>query len=138
MTLTSNNPFITRTEKSMRLEKDSLGELEVPDEAYYGIQTVRCSNNYCVGTHTYNEYPEVISAVAQIKKACAMTNAEIGALQAEKAKLICEAADEVIAGKFHGNFPVKVWRSQGTGVNMNVNEVIANRANELHCRKTRL
>ena len=119
----------------MRLEKDSLGELEVPDEAYYGIQTVRCSNNYCVGTHTYNEYPEVITAVAQIKKACAMTNAEIGALQPEKAKLICEAADEVIAGKFHGNFPVKVWRSQGTGVNMNVNEVIANRANELHCGK---
>lgn len=52
----------------MRKEKDSLGELEVPDDAYYGIQTVRCSNNYKVSDHTYNEYPEVIRAVAEIKK----------------------------------------------------------------------
>lgn len=115
----------------MRLEKDSLGDLEVPDEAYYGIQTVRCSNNYKIGYHTYNEYPEVIRAVAEIKKACAITNSQIGALNAKKAQAICKACDEVIAGKFIGNFPVNVWRSQGTGVNMNVNEVIANRANEI-------
>ena len=55
----------------MRLEKDSLGELEVPDEAYYGVQTVRCSGNYKIGNHTYNEFPEVIRAMAEIKKACA-------------------------------------------------------------------
>lgn len=115
----------------MRKEKDSLGELEVPDDAYYGIQTVRCSNNYKVSDHTYNEYPEVIRAVAEIKKACAMTNAQIGALNPKKAEMICQACDEVIAGKFQGHFPVNVWRSQGTGVNMNVNEVVANRANEL-------
>lgn len=115
----------------MRLEKDSLGELEVPDEAYYGIQTVRTSNNYKVSNHTYNEYPEVIAAVAEIKKACAITNAQIGALNEEKARAICKACDEVICGKFLGHFPVNVWRSQGTGVNMNVNEVLANRANEI-------
>ncbi len=63
----------------MRLEKDSLGELEVPDEAYYGVQTVRCSGNYKIGNHTYNEFPEVIRAMAEIKKACAITNSEIGA-----------------------------------------------------------
>lgn len=115
----------------MRREKDSLGELDVPDEAYYGIQTVRCSNNYQVSRHTYNEYPEVIRAMAEIKKACAMTNAQIGALHPNKAKAIMEAADEIIAGRFIGQFPVVIWRSQGTGVNMNVNEVIANRANEI-------
>ena len=115
----------------MRLEKDSLGELEVPDEAYYGVQTVRCSGNYKIGNHTYNEFPEVIRAMAEIKKACAITNSEIGALNHVKAEAICKAADELIAGKFAGHFPVNVWRSQGTGVNMNVNEVIANRANEI-------
>ena len=115
----------------MRLEKDSLGELEVPDEAYYGVQTVRCSGNYKIGNHTYNEFPDVIRAMAEIKKACAITNSEIGALNHVKAEAICKAADELIAGKFAGHFPVNVWRSQGTGVNMNVNEVIANRANEI-------
>ena len=115
----------------MRREKDSLGELDVPEEAYYGIQTVRCMGNYPVSNHTYNEYPEVTRAIAEIKKACAMTNAQIGALDPTKAKAICTAADEVIAGKFAGQFPVVIWRSQGTGINMNVNEVIANRANEI-------
>jgi aspartate ammonia-lyase len=115
----------------MRTEKDSLGELEVPDDAYYGIQTVRCSNNYKVSRHTYSEYPEVIAAVAEIKKACALTNKAIGMLNSRKADAICRAADEVIAGKFIGQFPVNVWRSQGTGVNMNVNEVLAHRANEI-------
>lgn len=65
----------------MRLEKDSLGELEVPDEAYYGVQTVRCSGNYKIGNHTYNEFPEVIRAMAEIKKACAITNSEIGCFE---------------------------------------------------------
>lgn len=91
----------------MRKEKDSLGELEVPDDAYYGIQTVRCSNNYKVSDHTYNEYPEVIRAVAEIKKACAITNAQIGALNSKKAEMICQACDEVISGKFQGHFPGK-------------------------------
>ncbi len=115
----------------MRRETDSLGELDVPDSAYYGIQTVRCANNYQVSKHTYNEYPEVIRAMAEIKKACAMTNAQIQSLSKEKADAICQACDELIAGKFSDQFPVVIWRSQGTGVNMNVNEVLANRANEI-------
>lgn len=115
----------------MRLEKDSLGEIEVPDEAYYGAQTVRNARNYRISPHTYNEYPEIIRAVTEVKKACALSNKEIGALAAEKADAIVKACDEVIAEKFKGHFPVNVWRSQGTGVNMNVNEVLANRANEI-------
>lgn len=115
----------------MRLEKDSLGELEIPDDAYYGVQTVRCVGNYRVCSRSYNDYPEVIRAMAEIKIACAETNREIGALAADKADAIIEAAREVVAGRFAGQFPVSVWRSQGTGVNMNVNEVIANRANEI-------
>lgn len=115
----------------MRMEKDSLGELPVPDDAYYGIQTVRCAHNYEVTDHTFNELPRVIRAMAEVKKACAITNAQIGALDPKKAEAIEQAADEVIAGKFGDQFPVNVWRSHGTGVNMNVNEVLANRANEI-------
>ena len=106
----------------MRIEKDSLGELPVPDHAYYGIQTVRCSANYDITQHTYNEYPEVIRAMAEIKKACARTNAQIGALDSQKAQAIENACDEIIAGGFPGQFPVRIYRSQGTGVNMNVND----------------
>ncbi|MCI5850501.1 MAG: lyase family protein [Sutterellaceae bacterium] len=115
----------------MRLETDALGEMEIPDDAYYGIQTTRTAANYAVSPHTYGEYMEIVRAVAEVKKACAMTNEEIGALDPRKSRAIQQAADEVIAGKFDGQFPVNVWRSQGTGVNMNVNEVIGNRANEI-------
>lgn len=115
----------------MRIEKDALGEMQIPDDAYYGIQTTRVASNYLVSDHTYNEYPEVIRAVAEVKKACARTNAQIHALSPLKAQAIERACDEIIAGQFDGQFPVNIWRSQGTGVNMNVNEVIANRANEI-------
>ena len=115
----------------MRIEKDSLGEMAVPDEAYYGIQTTRVSHNYLVSDRTYNDYPEMIAAVAEVKKACAITNAQIGALDPKKSEAIQQACDEMIAGRFDGQFPVNIWRSQGTGVNMNVNEVLANRANEI-------
>ncbi len=115
----------------MRIEKDALGELPVPDEAYYGIQTVRCSGNYDVTRHTYSEYPEVIRAMAEVKKACAITNAQIGALGRRKSEAIVQACDEMIAGRFDKEFRVKIYRSQGTGVNMNTNEVLANRANEI-------
>ena len=115
----------------MRIEKDSLGEMAVPDEAYYGIQTTRVSHNYLVSDRTYNDYPEMIAAVAEVKKACAITNAQIGALDPKKSEAIQQACDEMIAGRFAGQFTVNIWRSQGTGVNMNVNEVLANRANEI-------
>ena len=115
----------------MRIEKDSLGSLPVPDDAYFGIQTVRCAQNYDVTDHTFNELPHVIKAVAEVKMAAALANEEIGALEPEKAKAIVQACQEIIDGKFADQFPVNIWRSHGTGVNMNVNEVIANRANEI-------
>lgn len=115
----------------MRIEKDSLGSLPVPEDAYYGIQTVRCAQNYDVTDHTFNELPHVIRAVAEVKMAAALANEEIGALEPDKAKAIVQACQEIIDGKFAGQFPVNIWRSHGTGVNMNVNEVIANRANEI-------
>ena len=107
----------------MRIEKDALGELPVPEEAYYGIQTVRCAQNYDVTDHTFNELPHVIRAVAEVKKAAALANKEIKALEARKADAIAQACDEIIAGKLSDQFPVNIWRSHGTGVNMNVNEV---------------
>ncbi|HIU83979.1 MAG TPA: lyase [Candidatus Aphodousia gallistercoris] len=115
----------------MRREKDALGELLVPDDAYYGIQTVRCAQNHNVTDHTFEELPQVIRALAEIKKACAMTNAKIGALEEHKAQAIVEACNEVIEGRFNDQFPINIWRSHGTGANMNANEVIANRANEI-------
>lgn len=115
----------------MRIEKDSLGSLPVPDDAYFGIQTVRCAQNYDVTDHTFNELSHVIKAVAEVKMAAALANEEIGALEPEKAKAIVQACQEIIDGKFADQFPVNIWRSHGTGVNMNVNEVIANRANEI-------
>ncbi|WP_282163411.1 lyase family protein [Turicimonas muris] len=115
----------------MRLEKDSLGTLEVPDNAYYGIQTVRCAANHNVTNHTFCELPRIQRALAEIKKACALTNQQIGALEKVKAEVIVQACDEIIAGKFQDQFPINIWRSHGTGANMNVNEIIANRANEI-------
>lgn len=115
----------------MRIEKDALGQLEIPDDAYYGIQTVRCTANHAVTQHSFEELPQVIRALAEIKKACAITNEETGALDQKKAEAICQACDEVIAGKFNNQFPINIWRSHGTGANMNANEVIANRANEI-------
>jgi len=115
----------------MRIEKDSMGELPVPDEAYYGIQTVRSLANYDVTDRTYDDYPCMVRAMAEVKKACAITNRNIEALDASKAQAIIQACDEIIAGRFAGQFPVKVSRGAGTSFNMNVNEVIANRANEI-------
>lgn len=115
----------------MRIEKDSLGELVVPDEAYYGIQTVRCVHNHNVTDFSFSGLPEVICALAEIKKACAITNAQIHALDVNKARAIIQACDEVIEGKFNDQFPINIWRSHGTGANMNMNEVLANRANEI-------
>lgn len=115
----------------MRIEKDALGEMELPDEVYYGIQSLRAVSSYDVSPKTFNDYPNVMRALAEIKKACALANRDIGALVPEKAEAIAKACDELIAGKFQGHFPVNVFRGCGTSANMNANEVIANRANEL-------
>lgn len=115
----------------MRKEKDALGVMDIPDDAYYGIQTMRAVANFDVTNRSFNDLRCVIRAAAEVKKACAMTNRDIKALAPEKAEAIVKACDEIIAGGLEGQFPVNVWRSHGTSVNMNVNEVIANRANEI-------
>ena len=114
----------------MRKEHDCVGEMELDDALYYGIQTERARRNFPVSGQTYESYPLYLKAIALIKKAAASANKKIGALPADKADAICKAADEIISGKMKGMFPIDVF-SGGTSVNMNVNEVIANRANEL-------
>lgn len=114
----------------MRMEHDCIGEMEIAENLYYGIQTERARTNFAVSGQTYESYPVYLHAIAFLKIAAARANAEIGALPQDIAAAICQAADEIIAGKFPGMFPVDVF-SGGTSVNMNVNEVIANRANEI-------
>lgn len=107
-----------------------MGELEVPADKYYGAQTARSLINFKIGK---DKMPvEVIRAFGILKKAAALANAELGILETEKAELICKAADEVIEGKLDEHFPLVVWQTgSGTQSNMNVNEVIANRAIEI-------
>ena len=116
---------------SMRIEHDGLGELELPENAYYGIVSERNRRAFDVGPLTLDNYPSYIRAVALCKIACARANVEIGALDSEKAKYIEMAAREVADGKFKGEFVVNIYRGSGTPTNMIVNEVVAHRANEL-------
>ncbi|MFJ7684292.1 aspartate ammonia-lyase [Peribacillus butanolivorans] len=116
----------------MRIEKDLLGELELEDDVYYGIQTERACQNFAVSGRTIAEYPYLIKCMAYIKKAAAMSNYHVDALKAEEKHAICRAADEIINGKMENQFPVDIYQAGGgISVNMNINEVIANRANEL-------
>lgn len=114
----------------MRKEKDGLGERLLPDEAYYGIQTLRAMENFAISDDTFNRHPNIVRALIEIKKACALTNKEIGALPADIADALVAACDEALAGAFADQFPVNVLRGCGTSINMNVNEVLGNRANE--------
>ncbi len=113
-----------------RVEADSMGPVEVPADVYWGAQTARALLHFPTGQ---DRMPlEVIHALAVIKKAAALVNRDLGKLAPDKADLIVQAAEEVAAGKFDDQFPLTVWQSgSGTQTNMNVNEVIANRANEL-------
>ena len=114
----------------MRLERDSMGNIEVPADRYWGAQTQRSLIYFSIGQ---DYIPlEVIKAFAILKKAVAQTNQEFGKLPEYKTKLIIEAAEEIIAGKLDRNFPLRVWMTgSGTQCNMNINEVIANRAIEI-------
>jgi aspartate ammonia-lyase len=117
---------------STRLEHDFLGERAIPDDCYYGVQTLRALENFPITGVPISTVPELIVALAQVKKAAALANAELGVLPADIARAIVAAADEVIAGKLHDQFPVDVVQGgAGTSTNMNANEVIANRALEL-------
>lgn len=113
-----------------RIETDSMGEVKVPSNTYYGAQTARSLMNFKIGTEKMP--PELIRAMGILKKAAALINQELGMLPQEKTDLIVKAADEVIDGKLTEHFPLVVWQTgSGTQTNMNTNEVISNRAIEL-------
>jgi fumarate hydratase class II len=118
------------TGKNTRIEKDSMGPLEVPADAYYGVQTLRAMHNFPISGQPMPE--TFIRAHALLKKAAAMTNHQLGLLDAKLAQAIAEAADEIASGNLADQFPVDIYQTgSGTSTNMNVNEVIASRANEL-------
>ncbi len=113
-----------------RTESDSMGKIEVPNDRYYGAQSARSLIHFDIGDDVMPA--EVIKAMGTLKKAAALVNHDLGKLDDEKTKLIVAAADEVIDGKLAGHFPLRVWQTgSGTQTNMNVNEVISNRAIEM-------
>ena len=116
---------------SYRIEKDTIGNIEVPSDKYWGAQTERSRNNFKIGPS--GSMPiEIIHAFAVLKKAAAITNSKLGVLEEKKMKLISQVCDEILKGKLDDQFPLVVWQTgSGTQSNMNVNEVIANRAHVL-------
>jgi fumarate hydratase class II len=113
-----------------RIERDTFGEIEVPADRLWGAQTQRSLQNFRISAERMP--PELIYALARVKRACAVVNAELGVLDDKKARAIVGAADEIIAGKHDAEFPLVVWQTgSGTQTNMNLNEVLANRASEL-------
>jgi fumarate hydratase class II len=113
-----------------RIETDTMGELKVPADRYYGCQTARSLINFRIGGERMPR--ELIRAMGILKKAAALVNMELGLLPKEKSELIVKAADEVIEGKLDDHFPLVVWQTgSGTQTNMNTNEVISNRAIEM-------
>ncbi|MFZ1288978.1 MAG: class II fumarate hydratase [Melioribacteraceae bacterium] len=115
---------------NFRIETDTMGEVQVPVDKYYGAQTARSIMNFKIGGERFPR--EMIRALGILKKAAALVNKELGMLSEEKAKLISEASQEVIDGKLDEHFPLVVWQTgSGTQTNMNANEVISNRAIEL-------
>ena len=119
-------------EQKYRVESDLLGELEVPADAYYGVQTQRAINNYKISNTHMCDYPEYVIAIAYVKMAAAEANARLGVLDRKIADAIVAACREIVDGKLRDQFPVDMMQGgAGTSVNMNANEVIANRALEL-------
>ena len=117
-----------------RIEKDSMGEMKVPADRYWAAQTQRSYQNFKIGGEIMPR--EITHAFGILKKAAAIANSNLGKLPEEKLKAISAACDEVISGKLNEHFPLVVWQTgSGTQSNMNVNEVIANRGNELAGKK---
>lgn len=115
-----------------RIERDCLGEMKIPDDCYYGIQTTRMMTVSGCASLPVSFFPDMHKALAQIKKAAARANSKIGALNNDIAEAIAQACDEIIEGKFADQFPLDMWQGGGyTCVNMNINEVVGNRANEM-------
>src|SRR5437667_2050933 len=118
------------TNPNTRIESDSMGEIEVPADKYWGAQTQRSLLHFNIGNDVMPR--EMIRAFGVLKKASALVNQDLGKLPAEKAKLIVQACDEVIRGRLDEQFPLRVWQTgSGTQTNMNANEVISNRAIEI-------
>ncbi len=116
----------------VRREHDLLGERDVPNEYYYGVQTLRGLENFNISGVSINHYPDLIVALAQVKKAAAKANFDLGLLQPDVTNAIVQACDEIINGKWHTHFVVDMIQGgAGTSTNMNANEVIANRALEI-------
>jgi aspartate ammonia-lyase len=114
----------------MRRENDSLGEMQIPDEVYYGIQTARALTNFPISGLT--AHPSLVEGMVYIKKAAALTNHELGRLDKEKKNVIVKACDEILKGNFRDQFLVDIFQmGAGTSFHMNCNEVIANRAEEI-------
>ena len=125
--MTTDNQTDTQ---QFRSEKDTMGAVNVPIDAYWGAQTERSRNNFKIGGETLPQ--PLIEAMALVKKAAAITNAKLGRISDDKRDLIVKAADEIINGALRDQFPLVVWQTgSGTQSNMNMNEVLANRANEL-------
>ena len=115
---------------SFRIESDTMGEMQVPADKYYGCQTARSLSNFKIGTEQMPA--EIIRALGILKKAAALTNKDLELIAEDLCDAICQAADEVIVGKLNDHFPLVVWQTgSGTQTNMNANEVISNRANEI-------
>ncbi len=113
-----------------RVEKDTMGQVEVPADKYWGAQTQRSINNFRIGEGTMPH--EIIEAFAYLKKAAAMANCELGVLGEDKSRIIGQVCDEILAGKLNDQFPLVVWQTgSGTQSNMNLNEVVSNRAHVL-------
>ena len=114
-----------------RIERDCLGEMEIPNDRYYGIQTTRMKKVSGAAHQPIVFYPDIFRAMAHIKKAAARANASVGALDPEIAEAIAEAADKTLDGSYDNEFPLDMWQGGGyTCRNMNVNEVLGNMANE--------
>ena len=117
-----------------RIEHDSMGEVRVPENVYWGAQTQRSFENFRIGTEKIP--PEVITAFAYLKEAAAVANCRLGVLDEERMNVIRQVCEEIRSGKLDGSFPLAVWQTgSGTQSNMNVNEVIANRGNEIAGKK---
>jgi len=124
--------MITTKEMDYRIEKDTMGEVQVPANRFWGAQTERSRNNFRIGPEASMPH-EIIEAFAYLKKAAAHANCDLGVLPAEKRDLISQVCDEILAGKLNGEFPLVIWQTgSGTQSNMNVNEVVANRAEVLN------
>lgn len=122
--------------KKVRIEKDLLGESEVPEHVYYGIQTQRARQNFDLSGVHLNNFPELVNALAMVKLACARTNNDLGLLEADKADAIEESVKLILNGKHHKDFVVDMIQGgAGTSTNMNANEVIANIGLELMGRE---